>query len=212
MIYTLAKFFSKVFFRFWGTPRIVGLENIPNSGPIIVVANHRSVLDGFLLASIWPQRITFLAAAYLFELPVVRVFLRAIGAIPVQSGRDNHAGKKAALEVLQRGDILALFPEGRVYQLDTLGPFNLGWAHFALNSGASVVPVAIKGTNSMLPKGTVFPRRTKIYVQIDVPWTMEKTLSPQQETLLAMNTRLFEQMEKIMSAPTIVEEVVENGA
>lgn len=198
MIYTLVKFLSKWFFRFWGNPGIAGLENIPQAGPIVIVTNHSSVLDGFLLASIWPQRITFLAAAYLFEWPAAGAFLRAVGAIPVQSGGNNLVGKKAALKILQRGDILAIFPEGRVYQSDNLGPFNLGWAYFALNSGASIVPVVIKGTSTMMPKGKVFPRRTKIYVQIGAPWTIEPTLTPKQETYPAMNTRLVEQMEKLL--------------
>ncbi len=199
MIYTLVKLFSKLFFRFWGSPRIAGLENIPHTGAVVVVANHSRVLDGILLASVWQQRITFLVAAYLSKSPIAGAFLRAIGAIPVQSGGNNLAGKRSALGVLERGDILALFPEGRVYHRDNLGPFNLGWAHFALNSGAYVVPVVIKGTGSLLPIGSVFPRRTKIYVQIAVPWTIEKTLSPQQETLSSMNTRLIEQMEKMLS-------------
>lgn len=199
MLYTLVKIISKLFFRLWGNPSISGLENIPSSGPFIVVANHSSILDGFLLASVWPQRMTFLAAAYLFEQPVYRAFLHAIGAIPVQSGGNNFAGKKSALDVLHRGDILALFPEGRVYPSDHLGPFNFGWASFAVHSGVSVVPVVIKGTDAVLRKGKIFPCRAKIYVQIAVPCTVEKTITPQQKTLSDMNTRLFDQMEKMLA-------------
>jgi 1-acyl-sn-glycerol-3-phosphate acyltransferase len=198
MVYTLTKLFSKLLFKFLGNPRVIGLENIPQSGPVIIVANHSSLLDGFLLASIWPQRVTFLVAAYLLKRPVIGSFLRAIDAIPVQSGGNNLAGKKSAFEVLQRGDILALFPEGGVYQSDNMGPFNLGWAYFALNSGAPVVPVVIKGTRAVLPKGSVFPHRAKIYVQIAAPWTIEETLTPKQDTYPTINKRLVEQMEKML--------------
>ncbi len=195
MIYTLVKLVSKLFFRFWGNSLIVGLENIPHKGPIVVVANHSSLLDGFLLVSFWPQRITFLSSAYLFKLPLVGGFLHSVGAIPVQNGGNNLTGIRKALQVLKHGNTLALFPEGRIYQEDNLGLFHLGWTHFALKSGASVVPVVINGTRSVLPLGAVFPRRRQIFVKIAVPWTMEKTICPNQDTLLAMNTRLHEQMD-----------------
>jgi len=197
MIYSLVKSISKLFLGFWGNPAIVGLENIPQAGPIVVMANHSSLLDAFLLVSFWPQRITFLSSAYLFKLPGVGAFLRSIGAISVQNGGNNLAGIRSALQVLRCGNTLALFPEGRIYQLNNLGPFHSGWAHFALNTGASVVPVVIKGTGSVLPLGAVFPRRRQIYVQIAVPWTIEKTISPLQETLSAMNTILRDQMDEI---------------
>ena len=199
MIYTLVKLFSKLFLGFGGNPTIVGLENIPQAGPIVVVANHSSLLDAFLLVSFWPQRITFLSSAYLFKLPGVGAFLRSVGAISVQNGGNNLAGIRSALQVLRCGNTLALFPEGRIYQLNNLGPFHSGWAHFALKAGASVVQVVIKGTGSMLPLGAVFPRRSPIFVQIAVPWTIEKTISPLAETLSVMNTRLSEQMDEILS-------------
>jgi len=60
-----------------------GKPTSPRTGPVIVGANHISLLDGFLLVAFWPRRITFLSAAYLFKMPVVGAFLRAIGAIPV---------------------------------------------------------------------------------------------------------------------------------
>jgi len=199
MFYTLVKLFSKLFLVFLGNPTIAGEANIPRTGPVIVVANHISLLDGFLLLAFWPRRITFLSAAYLFKMLVVGAFLRAIGAISVQNEGGELAGMRRALRVLQRGDTLAIFPEGRVCQLDNLCPFQTGWAYLALKAGAPVLPVVIKGTRSVLPVGAVFPRRRKILAQIAVPWTMEKIHHPRQETLTAMNMRLIKQMEKILS-------------
>ncbi|MEW5920220.1 MAG: lysophospholipid acyltransferase family protein [Bacillota bacterium] len=124
MIYPLVKLIIKFFL---GKPVINGKENIPGAGPIVVVADHTSLLDGFLLAAFYPQRITFLSAAYLFKLPVVGAFLRAIGAIPVQNEGSELAGIKTALRVLQGGGTLALFPEGHICQTDKLGPFQTGW-------------------------------------------------------------------------------------
>jgi len=199
MTYTLVKLASKYFLWLLGNPVIAGQANIPCTGPVIVVANHTGLLDGFLLAAFWPRRITFLSAAYLFRLPVVGAFLRAIGAIPVQSEASELAGMRAALRVLQSGGTLVLFPEGQVCQMEKLGPFQTGWAYLALKTGAPVLPVAIKGTEAVLPVGTVFPRRSKIYMQIGTPWTLEKVQRPGQETLAALNMKLVSQMEQMLN-------------
>lgn len=199
MTYALVKLISKCFLWFLGKPVITGIGNVPLTGPVIVVANHTSLLDGFLLAAFWPRRITFLSAAYLFRLPVVGAFLRAMGAIQVQNEGSELAGMRKALRVLQGGGTLGLFPEGRVSQTDKPGPFQTGWAYLALKAGAPVLPVVIKGTSTVLPAGAVFPRRNKIYMQIAAPWTLEKVQRPGQETLVALNTRLISQMQQMLS-------------
>lgn len=197
MLYTLMKLAVKYFLWLLGKPVITGKENIPRTGPVIVVATHTSLLDGFLLAAFWPRRLTFLSAAYLFKMPGVGAFLRATGAIPVQNEGSELAGIRAALRVLQGGGTLALFPEGRVGQTDRLGPFQTGWAYLALKAGAPVLPVVIRGTGRALPVGAVFPRRSKINVHIAAPWAPEKVRRPGQEALAALNTRLVSQMEQM---------------
>ncbi len=198
MLYKLNKLIARYFLRLLGKPVITGQENIPRTGPLIVVANHTSLMDGFLLAVYLPRRVTFLSAAYLFRLPVVGAFLRAMGAIPVQNGGSELAGMRAALWVLQEGGTLALFPEGRVGAGNKLGPFQTGWAYLSLKAGAPVVPIAIKGTEAVLPPGAVFPRRSKIYMQIASPWTLAKVQRPGQETMTALNMRLVSQMEQML--------------
>lgn len=178
MTYMLVKLVFKYFLWLLGNPVITGKDNIPRTGPVILVANHTSLLDGFLLATVWPRQLTFLSAAYLFRLPVVGAFLRAMGAIPVQNEGSELAGMRAALRVLQRGGTLTIFPEGQVCTWDKLCPFQTGWAYLALKAGVPVLPVVIKGTSTALPLGAVFPRRSKIYMQIGAPWTLEKGASP----------------------------------
>ncbi len=199
MVYTSAKLISKWFLYFLWKPAIMGLGNVPPAGPLVVVANHTSLLDGFLLVAFLPRRITFLSAAYLFRLPVVGAFLRAIGAIQVQNEGSELAGMRAALRVLSGGGILVLFPEGRICQTDKPVPFQTGWAYLALKAGVPVLPVAIKGAGKALPVGAFFPRRSKICVQIGAPWTMEKVGRPGPETLAALNTKLVSQMRQMLS-------------
>ena len=199
MIYTLVKLISKWFLGFLGKPTITGIGKVPLTGPLIVVANHTSLLDGFLLAAFLPRRITFLSAAYLFRMPGVGAFLRAMGAIQAKNSGSELTGIKAALRVLRGGGTLALFPEGRICQADKLGPFHTGWAYLALKTGAPVLPVVIKGTSKTLPVGAVFPRRGNIRMQIGSPWTMEKIQRPGQETLTDINKRLATQMQQMLS-------------
>lgn len=207
MLYPLVKLFSKLFFGSWVNLKIAGEANIPSTGPVIVVANHISLLDSFLLVAFWPRRITFLSAAYLFKMLAVGAFLRAIGAISVQNGAGQLVGIRSALRVLQRGDTLAIFPEGRVCQLDSLCSLQTGWAYLALKAGAPVLPVVISCNRSVLPKGAFSPRRRKIFVQIAELWTMEKIHRPKKETLAAMNMRLIKQMENMLSKVRILSEV-----
>ncbi|MGI9953249.1 lysophospholipid acyltransferase family protein [Moorellaceae bacterium AZ2] len=83
-----------IFLWLLGKPIITGQDNIPYTSPVIVMANHASLLDGFLLAAFWPRRIT---QPILFRLPVVGAFLRAMGAIPVQNEGSELAGMRVAL-------------------------------------------------------------------------------------------------------------------
>ncbi len=76
MFYTLVKLFWKLYFAFWGNLKIAGEANIPRTGSVVVVANHISLLDGFILVAFWPRRITFLSAAYLFKMLAMGAFLR----------------------------------------------------------------------------------------------------------------------------------------
>ena len=199
MIYTPVRLLSKLFFGLCWKLEIVGEANIPRTGPVIVVANHISLLDGFLLVAFWPRRITFLSAAYLFKKPAVGAFLRSIGAISVQNEGVPLAGMRRALSVLQSGDTLAIFPEGRICQLDNMGHFQTGWAYLALKAEASVLPVVININKAVRPKGAFPPRRRRILVQIAEPWTMKKTPHPKKATLTAMNMRLIRQMKNTLS-------------
>ena len=199
MIYTTVRLLSKLFFGLWWKLEIVGKANIPHTDPVIVVANHISLLDGFILVAFWPRKITFLSASYLFKKPVVGVFLRAIGAISVQNEGVSLTGIKRALRILQKGGTLGIFPEGRIGQLDNLGSFQTGWAYLALKAGVSPLPVVININKSVRHIGIVLPRRKKIFVQIAKPWTIEKISRPQKETMITMNMRLIQQIGNTLS-------------
>ena len=110
-------------------------ERIPAEGPFVVVANHESNLDGFVLIAVFTERrLTFLSAAHLFERPAIGRYLRAMGAFPVEEQRANVASFKRALAILGQGGTVAVFPQGGIDRDEIQG----GAAYLALKANAAL--------------------------------------------------------------------------
>lgn len=130
--------------------RVTGLENVPQTGPIVIAANHLNDGDPLILTAVIPRRIVFMAKAELFETPVFGTVARAFGAIPVRRNQADLSALRRAGEVLSRGLALGIFPEGR----STTSEARLveawpGAAIVALRNGAPVLPVAITGSQRL---------------------------------------------------------------
>lgn len=127
--------------------QVYGLENIPESGPAIVAGNHTSFLDPPLIGAAMKRPVSFMAKAELFKVPLLGQFLRAVNTFPVHRGAADRSAIRSALEVVGRGDILGLFPEGTRNHTEELLPPQKGVASIALRSNAPVIPVGITGTS-----------------------------------------------------------------
>jgi 1-acyl-sn-glycerol-3-phosphate acyltransferase len=163
---------ARVFFRFIGAPLAVrGLENLPRGTPSVLVANHSSYLDGVALIAALPVHYRFVAKRELRDQLVAGVYLARLAAEFVerfdaqQSVED--ANRLAALPA--RGTSIAFFPEGTFTRAPGLMSFHLGAFVAAARSGAAVVPVAIRGTRTLLRAGQWFPRRGAIVVTVGAP-------------------------------------------
>lgn len=124
--------------------RIEGLENVPKSGPAIILINHIAFIDPFVVLFVLPRNIVPMAKVEVYDYPVVGIFPRIWGVIPVRrEGVDRQAIRKA-IEVLEAGEIILIAPEG------TRGPYlknaKEGIAYIAGKTGVPVVPVALEGT------------------------------------------------------------------
>ena len=169
--------FSRVvigpFLRAMGRPKVVGMENVPATGPAILASNHLSFIDSMYLPLMIDRPVVFPAKAEYFAAkgPLGRIwaaYLRSTNQLQMDrdGARSAQATLEAALELLRAGELFGFYPEGtrspdgRLYR----GRSGIGW--LALNSGAPVIPVAMMGTRKMLPPGAPLPRPTRIEIRI----------------------------------------------
>jgi len=126
--------------------RIVGAENVPRSGPLIVACNHIAYLDPPALGAAVPRPVTYMAKEQLFKIPVLGPVITGLGAFPVDRSRGDVAAMKTALGILKTGACLGIFPEG-TRNPDGTGKPQMGVALLAAKSGATVLPAYVSGTS-----------------------------------------------------------------
>ena len=162
----------KTVFRPW----VVGSEHLPQSGPVIIVGNHLSVIDSFFMPLMVDRRVSFLAKSDYFTGKglkgwFVKTFMLAVGQIPIDrsGGKASEASLNTGLAVLERGDVLALYPEGTRSPDARLYRGRTGVARLVLESGAPVVPAVMIDTEKCMPIGAKFPRIRRIGTVIGEP-------------------------------------------
>ncbi len=134
--------------------RVVGSENVPPSGPLILACNHLSYLDPPLLGCLCPRRIRYMAKKELFAVPILGVVIRALGAYAVDRRGSAAAAIKRSLKVLESDGAVGIFPEGTRNRRGVVAP-QTGVALLASLSQAPVVPAYIRGTDRALRLGPV---------------------------------------------------------
>ncbi|GAB2468337.1 lysophospholipid acyltransferase family protein [Xylanimonas ulmi] len=158
-------------------PQVVGLHNVPRRGPVILASNHLSFLDSVIIPLVVPRHITFIAKAEYFtgrglKGRLSRWFFTTMGHIPVDRD-DPRAGQRSlqdALRVLERGGAFGIYPEGTRSRDGKLHPGHTGVAWLALAGHATVVPVALVGTDKVQPVGRRLPRPARgIQVRFGAP-------------------------------------------
>jgi 1-acyl-sn-glycerol-3-phosphate acyltransferase len=147
-------------FRALARVRVHGLDDLPRSGPLIVVANHTTLADPPLVAA-WLQPalgrpLQFMAKEQLFEFPLTPI-LRMYGAILVKAGGSDVEAYRAAMTVLRGGGVVAIFPEGTRSLDGAMREPHAGVALLAARSGAPILPVGISGGHRFLPPGRSRP-------------------------------------------------------
>ena len=161
-VYLMVRVLFEPFFLVYLRMRRIGREHIPARGPVILASNHRSFLDPFMIATMARRPMYYVAKKELFQNPVVSWFLSRLGAFPVDRGAGDTEMMETAKAILERGDIVLIFPEGTRIRPGSLGTPHRGVGRLALESGAPVVPVAIFGTEAARRGFRIRPHKVRI--------------------------------------------------
>ncbi|MEX2205626.1 MAG: AMP-binding protein [Myxococcota bacterium] len=161
---------ARTFLRLSGTPlQVLGLENLPR-GPMALVANHTSYVDGLVLVAALPVVLRFVAKSQLGQQLVAGTLLRRLGAVFVERMDPRRGTEDTAhvVDALRAGQSVMFFPEGTFFRTPGVLPFKLGAFLAAAQAGVPVVPAALRGTRSILRGEQWFPRRGSVSLTVSV--------------------------------------------
>ena len=157
-------------------PWVEGEEHIPEEGAAIFASNHLSFSDSIFLPLVVSRRVTFLAKSDYFtgeglKGRLTAAFFKGVGQLPVDrsGGRASEAALRSGLKVLNRGELLGLYPEGTRSPDGRLYRGRTGVARMALEAGVPVLPVAMIGTDKAQPTGKKVPKLMRIGIKIGKP-------------------------------------------
>ncbi|HEU4399441.1 MAG TPA: lysophospholipid acyltransferase family protein [Actinomycetota bacterium] len=165
--YRMAAVVVKPLMRTWFRIRLEGAGHIPAGGPVILASNHRSNLDPVLLAAAVRRPVAFMAKVELFVWPLGWI-LRFIGQFPVQRGGIDREALRRTSDVLARGGVLGLFPEGTRGD-GSFASMHPGLAYIVLRERCPVLPVAIFGTERVRRRFGWLPFASPVRIVIGTP-------------------------------------------
>lgn len=143
--FRISKGILSVFFKLFFHPKIIGRENIPETGGVILAGNHRHIFDPCMPIISTKRPVHYMAKKELFS-GIFGWFFKLVGCISVDRGHDNTLAKNEAIKVLEEGKVLGIFPEGtRNKTNDILLPFKYGAVSMSKKTNAYIVPFAITG-------------------------------------------------------------------
>jgi len=167
--YLVARIIFRVIVGSWFRPVVRGRDHIPQQGPAILAPVHRSFADFAFSAFLTRRKLFFMAKEELWSSRAFGRLLTSLGVFPVhRDGADREALRRAQ-EVLDRGQLLVLFPEGTRKSGTTVGELHEGAAFLAARTGAPIVPIGIGGSDVSMPKGRHVPRPLRIRVLAGAP-------------------------------------------
>jgi 1-acyl-sn-glycerol-3-phosphate acyltransferase len=146
-----------------GLFHVVGIENVPRTGPLIVCANHSATLDPPLVPAFVPRGDTWSMANWLF---------RQYHAFPVVRHTADRTALKRSFDLLKAGHALIIYPEGTRIESGVLAKPEPGAGFIAQRAACPVLPVGLTGTRECLPKGARWPRRTRVTITFGKPFVL----------------------------------------
>ncbi len=156
-------------FRLYTRLTINGREHLPAEGAFILAPNHRSYLDTPFAGTVRWKRMRFMGKDTMWKIAWLGKIFSALGAFPVTRGTADREALKRAIQVLELGEPLVLFPEGERKSGPVVQPLFDGAVYVAFKAGVPIVPVGIGGSERVMPKGSKFVYPRKVHVEIGPP-------------------------------------------
>lgn len=152
----------------WFRPKVVGKEHVPASGPVILAPVHRSFADFGFAAFCTRRKLFFMTKDEMWNNKWLGRLLLSVGAFPVHRESADREALARAEEVLTKGSVLVLFPEGSRREGAVVEDLMEGAAFLSARTAAPIVPVGIGGSDLAMPKGSAVPK----------PYTIEVVIGP----------------------------------
>jgi 1-acyl-sn-glycerol-3-phosphate acyltransferase len=169
--------------------RAIGVENVPEDGPLVLAPNHFSQMDHFFVGVYLRRKIRFMAKSQLFGPPVLTYIYKHGGVFPIRRGHHDEEAMETARILVEQGEMLLVYAEGGRSRSQQLGEPKPGIGRIALETGAPIVPVAIHGSERARQwKKLRFPKTT---VQFGEPLAYPVEPAPSRERQLEVATEIF---------------------
>ena len=156
----------RVIFKIFVPTKVYGAAHVPTEGPVVVVSNHESMLDMFLIGYRVPRYIKWMAKEEIFRNKLLAKLFMSLGAYPVKRGSRDVGAARTTKELLDRGEIIGIFPQGTRSKGKKL-PAKPGFVRFAVDGDAMIQPVAIWGKIRLFGK---------VYVRFGEPFSVREKL------------------------------------
>jgi len=179
MFYYVVKAICWLILKIFWRMEIIGIENLPQSGGLIIASNHVSYLDPAVLAASFNRKIYFLTKKEVFKNNFISFLLKNMNALPIDRENVNVLAFKKAINILREEKVLGIFPEGARSSNGELQELKLGTIKIAMKTGVPILPAGIIGTHKIYPRGIKFPIlfKHKIIVKYGAPQYLDKLKS-----------------------------------
>jgi 1-acyl-sn-glycerol-3-phosphate acyltransferase len=180
--------------------KAIGVENVPKTGPLLLAPNHFSQMDHFFVGLYLRRKVRFMAKSQMFGPPVLTYVYKHGGVFPVRRGHHDEKAIETALTILGQGEMLLVYAEGGRSRSGKLKEVKPGVGRIALESAATVVPVAIQGSERVRRwKRFRFP---KVTVQFGEPLSFPHEEAPSRERQLEVAGEIFAPVREMYGALT----------
>jgi len=152
LLYFIVRGLGGMLLRLFYGHKVIGAENVPKDGRVILAANHICWIDPLFVTRVTRRYLNFMGKAELFENPIFAAFLRSVRSFPVKRGQVDRDAYRKTMDILKAEEPLVIFPEGTRNTSGNMLPLQSGAARFSLQTDTPIVPVAIIGSEYVFKK------------------------------------------------------------